>query len=103
MPRKAKILTIKEFASLRAVGDSEISGRPAPVIPAEHGARLIALGYMIQFCGGLRMTTPGRKRIAAGAHDASATPVDGMNSGWIGVLRLAGRLRNPLGAGKSRW
>jgi hypothetical protein len=51
MPRKAKILTIKEFASLRAVGDSEISGRPAPVISAEHGARLIALGYMIQFCG----------------------------------------------------
>jgi hypothetical protein len=36
MLRKAKILTTKEFASLLAVGDGEISDRPAPVIPAEH-------------------------------------------------------------------
>jgi hypothetical protein len=88
MARESKILTIKEFTSLLAIRDAEINGRPAPLIPAEHSARLIALGYMIEFCGRLRMTTPGRNRIAAGP------PVEGVNNGWIGVLQLAGRFRN---------
>jgi len=38
----------------------------APVIPAEHSARLIALGYMVYLASRLRMTTPGRVRIYAG-------------------------------------
>jgi hypothetical protein len=89
MARESKVLTINEFASLLAVGDAEICD-PAPVISAAHSVRLIALGYMIHFRGRLRMTTPGRDRIAAGP------PVDTTNSGWIGVLRLAGMFRgNP--------
>jgi len=36
------------------------------VIPPEHSARLIALGYMADIHGRLRMTTPGRIRLAAG-------------------------------------
>jgi len=35
-------------------------------IPAEDSARLIALGYMADLAGRLRMTFPGRRRIAAG-------------------------------------
>ena len=35
----------------------------APAIPAEHSARLIALGYMVHLEGRLRMTTAGRVRI----------------------------------------
>jgi hypothetical protein len=57
-----KELTLKEFAS---VGNARIND-PAPAIPAEDSARLIALGYMADFDGRLRMTTPGRIRIAAG-------------------------------------
>jgi hypothetical protein len=36
------------------------------IIPLEHSARLIALGYMVDIAGRLRMTTPGRYRIYAG-------------------------------------
>jgi hypothetical protein len=60
-----KELTLKEFASLLAVGNARING-PAPAIPAEDSARLIALGYMADLDGRLRMITPGRIRIAAG-------------------------------------
>jgi hypothetical protein len=59
-----KELTIEEFASLFAVGNTRVNG-PAPAIPAEHSARLIALGYMVDIGGKLRLTTPGRIRIAA--------------------------------------
>jgi hypothetical protein len=58
-------LTREEFASLFTVGNTPVNG-PAPVIPAEHSARLIALGYMAELSGRLRMTTPGRVRIYAG-------------------------------------
>jgi hypothetical protein len=58
-------LTVKEFASLLAVGNMAANG-PAPMIPGEHSARLIALGYMVDLEGKLRLTTPGRIRIAAG-------------------------------------
>ncbi|QHO74659.1 hypothetical protein ACH79_20485 [Bradyrhizobium sp. CCBAU 051011] len=58
-------LTHEEFASLLAVGNARVHG-PAPAIPAEHSARLIALGYVFHLEGRLRMTTPGRVRIYVG-------------------------------------
>jgi hypothetical protein len=36
------------------------------MIPAKHRARFIALGYMVDLEGRLRMTTPGRIRLYAG-------------------------------------
>ena len=59
------MLTHEEFASLVAIGHTPVNKRPA-VIPAEHTARLIALGYMADIAGKLRLTTPGRHQIAAG-------------------------------------
>jgi hypothetical protein len=58
-------LTLDEFSSLLVVGNVGPND-PAPVIPTEHSARLIALGYMAHMAGRLRMTGPGRVRIAAG-------------------------------------
>lgn len=58
-------LTQEEFASLLTVGETPINS-PAPVVPPEHSARLITLGYMADIAGRLRMTTPGRIRMAAG-------------------------------------
>jgi hypothetical protein len=58
-------LTRDEFASLLVVGNVGPND-PAPAIPAEHSARLVELGYMANMAGRLRMTTPGRVRIAAG-------------------------------------
>jgi hypothetical protein len=60
-----KTLTDEEFASLLTVGNCSVLDSPA-VIPAKHSARLIRLGYMVHLAGRLRMTTPGRQRIAAG-------------------------------------
>jgi hypothetical protein len=57
-------LTLNEFASLLAV--SVGPNDPAPAIPAEHSARLTALGYVADLEGKLRMTSPGRVRIAVG-------------------------------------
>jgi hypothetical protein len=62
---EAKMLTHEEFASLLLIGTPSTYGPPA-VIPAEHSARLIALGYMADIQGRLRMTTPGRLRLADG-------------------------------------
>jgi hypothetical protein len=64
MAPKSKKLTREEFASLLTVGNTTVLEPPA-VIPAEHRARLIGLGYMVDLLGRLRMTTPGRGRIAA--------------------------------------
>jgi hypothetical protein len=62
----SKRLTREEFASLVLVGNrSAVTDRPA-VIPVEHSAKLIALGYMADLAGRLRMTTPGRQRIREG-------------------------------------
>ncbi|MHC2536956.1 hypothetical protein [Bradyrhizobium diazoefficiens] len=61
-------LTPEEFASLLTVGNAAVNSA-APAIPAEHRARLIALGYMVFLQGRLRMTTPGRIRIYAGQLD----------------------------------
>ncbi len=62
-----KILTSEEFASLLAVGNTFNVLEPPAVIPAEHGARLIELGYMADLAGRLRMTAPGRQRLEAGS------------------------------------
>jgi hypothetical protein len=66
------MLTSEEFASLLLVGNtSAVVDRPA-AIPTEHGAKLIALGYMADLDGRLRMTTPGRQRIRAGFENSEA-------------------------------
>jgi hypothetical protein len=62
---EAKMLTHEEFASLLLIDTPTTYGPPA-VIPLEHSARLIALGYMADIQGRLRMTTPGRIRLADG-------------------------------------
>jgi hypothetical protein len=66
MALDAEILSSEEIASLILVGNTPATARPPAVIPAEHRARLIALGYMVEIDGRLRMTTPGRIRIYAG-------------------------------------
>ena len=64
MATESKMLTREEFASLLTVGSTCAVTKPPAAIPAEHSARLIALGYMADLAGRLRMTTPGRSRIA---------------------------------------
>jgi hypothetical protein len=61
-----QMLTHEEFASLLRVGDLSAFRDAPAVIPADHSARLIALGYLVDLEGRLRMTTPGRYRIYAG-------------------------------------
>ena len=56
MALEAQMLTTEEFASLLTVGSAAINSS-APAIPAAHSARLIALGYMVDLAGKLRMTT----------------------------------------------
>jgi hypothetical protein len=51
---------------LLADGRQHVRCWPASSIPAEHRAKLIALGYMVDLDGRLRMTTPGRQRIREG-------------------------------------
>jgi hypothetical protein len=57
-------LTREEFSSLLKVGNTCAVREPPAVIPAEHSARLIELGHMVDMAGRLRMTTAGRYRIA---------------------------------------
>jgi hypothetical protein len=59
-----KVITREEFASLLAVGRCSMLQPPA-VVPGEHRARLIWLGNIADIGGRLRMTTSGRRRIAA--------------------------------------
>jgi hypothetical protein len=61
----ASKLTREEFTSLLTVGKCSVLDPPANIL-AKHSATLIALGYMVDLAGRLRMTTPGRQRIAAG-------------------------------------
>jgi hypothetical protein len=61
-----KMLTCEEFASLLKVGNCSTMDPPV-AIPVERSTKLIALGYMVDLVGRLRMTTPGRQRIAVGA------------------------------------
>ena len=65
MAGEANMLTPEEFASLLLIGAPSTYGPPAVLAP-EHSARLIALGYIADIQGRLRMTTPGRIRLAAG-------------------------------------
>jgi hypothetical protein len=65
MAADSKILSPEEFASLLKVGNTSAATAP-PVIPPEHSAKLIMLGYVADIAGRLRMTTPGRIRIYAG-------------------------------------
>jgi hypothetical protein len=62
----SEALTPEEFASLLTIGNTSEVTCPPAAIPAEHSARLIALGYMVDLDGRLRMTTAGRIRIYAG-------------------------------------
>jgi hypothetical protein len=62
------MLTDEEFASLLLIGIPSTYGSP-PAIPPEHSARLIALGYIADIQGRLRMTTPGRNRTTSGGCD----------------------------------
>jgi hypothetical protein len=64
MALDAEVLTPEEFASLLLVGNTPATTRPPAVIPPEHSVRLTALGYVVDIDGRLRMTTPGRIRIA---------------------------------------
>jgi len=66
MGHKSEMLTREEFASLLTVGNTCAVCDPPAVITIEHRVRLIALGYMAHLDGRLRMTTPGRQRMAAG-------------------------------------
>ena len=61
-----KTITREEFVSLLIVGNSCAVIEVPAVIPAEHSARLIALGYMANLSGRLWMTKSGRSRIATG-------------------------------------
>ncbi|MDQ1387641.1 MAG: hypothetical protein QOF56_1095 [Acidobacteriaceae bacterium] len=66
MDSESKTLTLEEFVSLLVVGNGcAITDLPS-VIPAEHSARLIALGFIVDLYGSLRMTAPGRLRITVG-------------------------------------
>jgi len=78
MASEPTTLTDEEFASLLTVGNAPVHG-PTPAIPAAHSTRLIALGYMADIAGRLRMTTPGRFRIHAGqiADDLTSLAPDG--------------------------
>jgi hypothetical protein len=71
MASEPKILTLEEFSSLLTVGKTPVNEPPAK-ISAEHSARLTALGYIVDLSGRLRMTAPGRRRIAAGFELANA-------------------------------
>jgi hypothetical protein len=64
MASEPEMITGEEFASLLAVGRCSILQPPA-VIPGQHRARLIWVGYIADIGGRLRMTTSGRRRIAA--------------------------------------
>jgi hypothetical protein len=66
MASNSETLTHEEFASLLTVGNTSAVSAPPAEIPAQHSARLIALGYMADLSGRLRMTSPGRRRIAEG-------------------------------------
>ena len=61
-----KTLTREEFVSLLIVGNSCAVTDITAVIPAEHTARLIALGYMACLSGRLCMSKSGKSRIATG-------------------------------------
>ncbi len=72
MAPKSAPLTREEFSSLLTVGNTCAVREPPAVILAERSARLIALGYLVELHGRLRMTTPGTRRITAGFEQTGA-------------------------------
>ena len=71
VPKLSRRLSEQEFASLLTVGNTAVNDSPA-AISAEHSARLIRLGYMMDLAGRLQLTGPGRSRIAAGLENKPA-------------------------------
>ena len=71
MAAKSIMLTSEDFTSLLLVGSTNAVTDAPAVIPADHSAKLIALGYMVDLDGRLRMTTPGRQRIREGFQNTS--------------------------------
>ena len=80
MAPKSEMLTSEEFASLLTVGSTSAVTSPPAAIPAEHSVRLIALGYMLDVAGRLRMTTRRQNTDKCGATRSL--------SGWL-ILRAA--------------
>lgn len=74
MAPASKKLTREELASLLKVGNTCAVTEPPAVIPAEHSAWLIGLGYMVEMAGRLRMTTAGRYRIAVAENQNRPVP-----------------------------
>jgi hypothetical protein len=72
MAAKPKMLTSEELVSPVLVGNTSAVTDPPAVIPADHSAKLIALGYMADLSGRLRMTTSGRQRMGAGFENSRA-------------------------------
>jgi hypothetical protein len=70
----SKQLTIEEYASLLKVANTNAVLKPSPVIPVEHSARLIELGYVADVAGRLRMTGTGRYRVAVGENQGRPAP-----------------------------
>jgi hypothetical protein len=66
MASESEPLTLEEFASLLKVGNTCAVREPSAVIPAQHSARLIELGYIADLFGRLRMTSAGRLLMGAG-------------------------------------
>ena len=66
MKSEIEIITADEFASLLRVADLSTFRDSPAVIPAGHKERLVALGYLTDISGRLRITTLGRNRINAG-------------------------------------
>lgn len=75
MTEQSTALTQGEFASLLLVGEKPSVFGPPVVIPADHSARLIEMGYMVHLQGRLRMTTSGRLRIKAGRLGGQKKPL----------------------------
>ena len=76
-------LTRDQFISLLMVGDVAPNGL-APIIPIDHETLLIRLGYVVNLQGRLRMTTPGRLRLASieappGAGETQTRPLPKSN------------------------
>jgi hypothetical protein len=63
MASKSRPLTPEELASLLKVANRSAVLEPPAIIPSEHRARLIGLGYMANRSGRLQMTTAGRRKV----------------------------------------
>lgn len=74
MAVKSKVLSPEEFASLLKVANTNAVLEPPAVVSAEHSARLIELGYMVDLAGRLRMTSVGRHMIAAEENQKRPAP-----------------------------